>query len=357
VLVRPWLAGARRVRGAPGLRLVECAAACLPGRSVRLLTCPACAVPFTVGFLRPTVVLPARLLTAPESELLPILMHELAHARRRDYLTRRLAYLAACLFWFLPLPWLALRRLHEEQERACDEAVVAWGIAPPDYARTLVEAMRSAPPAWVPGFGAPTRSIERRIRNVLSLPSRRSIAMSRAHRALALLAATLLVPLALVRCAGAPPAEPEGATPLAMALAWPIAGQCGYIIAYFGPSMDPSEPGTWYLHKGMDIAWDPGTPILASADGEVSFMGTDPSAEYGNNVIVNHGNGYATRYAHLQSIVVKTGQKVKRGQQIGTLGDTGQPRSIGYHLHFELIKDGQVIDPRPYLDAWEAAHA
>lgn len=349
-LLRSRLAGARRLRGTTGLRAVVCAASCLPGVSVRLLEAPECAVPFAGGLFRPTVVLPERLAQAEESELRPILMHELAHARSRDSLARRLAYLASCLFWFVPLPWLAMKRLHEEQEHRCDEAVIAWGVAPPDYARTLVEAMRSAPPALVPGFGAPTRSLERRVRNVLTLPHRRSAAMNRTHRTVAILAAALLAPLSLVRCAGAPatPAEPPATEATApFSLAWPIVQEKGLITANFGPAMDPFAAGTWYLHKGMDIAWHPGSAIVAAADGEVILVGNDPAADYGNYVVIKHAGSYATRYAHLQTILVQTGRQVARGEKIGSLGKTGM--SIGYHLHFELIIDGQVIDPRPHL--------
>jgi murein DD-endopeptidase MepM/ murein hydrolase activator NlpD len=129
---------------------------------------------------------------------------------------------------------------------------------------------------------------------------------------------------------------------------WPIAGKAGYITAHFGPALNPFAPGTWYLHKGIDIAWHPGTPILATADGEVVFVGSNPAAEYGNNVIVRHQYGYSTRYAHMSQIVVQTGQKVRRGQQVGNLGNTGM--SLGYHLHYEVIIGGQVVDPKAYLD-------
>jgi len=129
---------------------------------------------------------------------------------------------------------------------------------------------------------------------------------------------------------------------------WPIAGKAGYITMYFGPQLNPFAPGTWYLHKGIDIAWHPGTPILATADGEVVFVGSNASAQYGNNVIIRHQYGYSTRYAHMSQIVVQTGQKVRRGQQIGNLGNTGL--SLGYHLHYEVIIGGQVVDPQAYLD-------
>ena len=129
---------------------------------------------------------------------------------------------------------------------------------------------------------------------------------------------------------------------------WPIAGKAGYITAHFGPALNPFAPGTWYLHKGIDIAWHPGTPILATADGEVVFVESNRAAQYGNNVIIRHQYGYSTRYAHMSQIVVQTGQKVRRGQQIGNLGNTGL--SLGYHLHYEVIIGGQVVDPQAYLD-------
>ena len=94
----------------------------------------------------------------------------------------------------------------------------------------------------------------------------------------------------------------------------------------------------WSGHQGIDIGNRTGTPILAADAGYVVMSGRDTWG-YGNQVLIDHGNGYLTRYAHLHTIDVKAGMSVERNQQIGTMGSTG--RSTGPHLHFEVIQ-GQV---------------
>lgn len=94
-------------------------------------------------------------------------------------------------------------------------------------------------------------------------------------------------------------------------------------------------------HTGVDFAGKRGEPIYATADGNVSRKGA--GAGYGISVIINHGNGYQTLYAHLSKKIVRGGQKVKRGEIIGYMGNSGL--SSGTHLHYEVIKNGQKIDP------------
>lgn len=113
-------------------------------------------------------------------------------------------------------------------------------------------------------------------------------------------------------------------------------------------------------HGGVDLGWDtdPETPVIAHSDGTVVFcqtgLGNDISssgnASYGNCVKLRHPNGWYTLYAHLSTVKVKNGQAVKKGQQIGNMGNTGN--SYGNHLHFEVRNSGDDrVDPAPYLAA------
>jgi murein DD-endopeptidase MepM/ murein hydrolase activator NlpD len=118
----------------------------------------------------------------------------------------------------------------------------------------------------------------------------------------------------------------------------------GYISSYFGERMDPFN-GEEAFHKGVDFASDAGADVLAVAAGIVTFARTGEG--YGNLVELNHGNGYLTRYAHNEQVLVRVGEEVERGQALAIVGSTGH--STGPHVHFELIKDGRQIDPMAYV--------
>ena len=124
---------------------------------------------------------------------------------------------------------------------------------------------------------------------------------------------------------------------------WPVSGE-GYITSPFGRRRSPFT-GIWQLHTGVDIAYWPGSLILATAEGFVdgaAYMGG-----YGLCVILRHKYGFRTRYAHLSSIRVSVEQSVNQGQVLGTMGSTGL--STGYHLHYEVIFAMKHLDPAPFL--------
>jgi murein DD-endopeptidase MepM/ murein hydrolase activator NlpD len=100
------------------------------------------------------------------------------------------------------------------------------------------------------------------------------------------------------------------------------------------------------LHTGVDITLPLGTPLHATADGMVSFA--DRSGASGNIVVVEHGHGLSSVYAHNSKNVVKPGQAVKRGEVIAYSGSTGV--STGPHVHYEVWRNGQSVNPAPFLD-------
>ena len=117
-----------------------------------------------------------------------------------------------------------------------------------------------------------------------------------------------------------------------------------YITSGYGGRADPFGGGRGF-HKGIDFHASKGDPVLAVADGVVSFSGQ--RSGYGNVVEVDHGNGYVTRYAHNSRLIVQVGDLVRSGQQIAKAGSTG--RSTGAHVHFEVWQDGRVLNPRKFL--------
>lgn len=114
----------------------------------------------------------------------------------------------------------------------------------------------------------------------------------------------------------------------------------------FGIRRDPIN-GKYSRHNGIDFAAPWASPVTATADGVVSYAGT--RAGFGRLVEINHGNGLVTRYAHMNRITVKTGQKVTLHDKVGELGNSG--RSTGPHVHYEVLFKGKPLNPRRFIEA------
>lgn len=123
---------------------------------------------------------------------------------------------------------------------------------------------------------------------------------------------------------------------------WPTHG---HLTSRYGYRKSPLNKNITEFHSGLDIANRKGTPIYATADGVVKLAGWEGG--YGRLVIIDHGYGYETRYAHHSKIVVAAGDKVKRGQTIAYMGNTGT--STGNHLHYEVIYNGKTQNSYKYL--------
>ena len=113
----------------------------------------------------------------------------------------------------------------------------------------------------------------------------------------------------------------------------------------YGWRVDPVYK-TKKMHWGLDFTAEVGTEIYATGDGVVEEV-TQNAWGYGREIVINHGFGYKTRYAHLSKFMVKEGQQVKRGETIGLVGNSG--KSTGPHLHYEVEKDGQKVNPIGYF--------
>ncbi len=102
-----------------------------------------------------------------------------------------------------------------------------------------------------------------------------------------------------------------------------------------------------WAHNGLDIANKVGTPIYAAEAGTVEIAATGWNGGYGNTIVINHGGGKKTRYAHFHTLYVRVGDRVEKGETIGTMGSTG--RSTGPHLHFEVVINGTRYNPLNYI--------
>ncbi|MBI4651465.1 M23 family metallopeptidase [Candidatus Desantisbacteria bacterium] len=122
---------------------------------------------------------------------------------------------------------------------------------------------------------------------------------------------------------------------------WPVEG---WVISEYGRRVSPFTGGM-EMHEGIDISGVIGTPVRAAADGVVEFAGS--KRNFGNVVIIDHSYGFKTFYSHNEKLNVRSGQKIKRGQIVATLGNSG--KSIRPHLHYEVLVKGAKLNPRKYL--------
>lgn len=118
----------------------------------------------------------------------------------------------------------------------------------------------------------------------------------------------------------------------------------GWLTSGFKRRRDPFT-GRMTWHRGLDVSTNVGTPVVAPADGVVTYSGQ--KVDFGKIVTIDHGNGYKTRYGHNSKLLARRGQRVKRGQVIAFVGNTG--RSTGPHLHYEVIRNGVPVNPTDYV--------
>ncbi len=200
----PWLARARRLAricGVPHTQFVR-------AESITM--------PMAAGYLRPTVALPAEADAWPDERVTSVLLHELAHIRRRDCLTQLAASTTCALYWMNPLAWYAARALRRERERACDDAVLVAGTAGPTYAEHLLDVARAArhvtTPTWSGGVAMAHRSeLEGRLMAILDDARNRQSVSYGAAGVAGILCLALVAPLAALDpwALGAAEAQPS----------------------------------------------------------------------------------------------------------------------------------------------------
>jgi murein DD-endopeptidase MepM/ murein hydrolase activator NlpD len=118
----------------------------------------------------------------------------------------------------------------------------------------------------------------------------------------------------------------------------------GNLSSGFGYRVHPVY-GRYIMHKGIDISGSRWTPVYATANGVITV--SEPESGYGNLVVIDHGNGYKTKYGHLNRISVRKGEIVKRFDRIGYMGNTGL--ATGVHVHYEVVRDGDPVNPKRFI--------
>lgn len=328
--------------------------------------------PLTYGIFRPVVLLPAG--TPAGEKLRHMLTHELMHIRRFDNLLKLLLIATLCLYWWNPLVWLMVALANRDIELACDE--ISLQVLGSDQRRTYAmllleqEAAKLRPDPMCSNFGK--SATEERI--LVIMKKRKT--------------PTLLLLLVIVLAAGIvtvfatqPPTEPNtGTSKSSQSITLPPVAQAD------APSVSPSHIETtpvedvipqtevtpetttiWTLpldaetltvsqafgkrvhpvlgieasHYGADLAAAYGDSIFAVRAGTVTEAGFE--AVSGNYLVIDHGDGYASRYQHCSELFVAVGEAVEAGAQIASVGDSGW--ATGAHLHLGISYLGEFIDP------------
>lgn len=218
----------------------------------------------------------------------------------------------------------AEKRRATEHTQRLTAATVSVIAARTDEARTVRDELAAS---------RDTLAAARRLKHS-ALQSSRETREEYLHEAEALAAQSATL-AAAIRDAQAGAGSTGTGTPSASGLIWPVNGP---VVSGFGMRWGR-------LHEGIDIAASTGTPIWAAAAGTVIYAGW--LGGYGNLVVVDHGNGLATAYAHASAILVAVGQQVSQGETVSLVGSTGN--SSGPHLHFEVRVNGIAVDPLLYL--------
>jgi len=297
-----------------------------------------------------------------------VLAHELAHARRWDDLILKAKLVVASLYFFNPIAWLSLKLMREESERACDELVLSSGeLNPRAYGRSIVAVAKLGLPrdaGLAPALFSRRRTLRSRLEAIMANETFRVARGRRLYPIpVAVALGLLLLPMAgdssgMARVDGdvAPPDETPAQS---VTLSNPMPG--ARISAAWGPMLNPFTREKTD-HRGIDLVGPPGSEIHAAASGRVEEATTHYSggARYGTVVILDHGDGIKTLYAHLDRLNVEKGQRVSRGDVLGTQGATGQVkggdgqvRTMGAHLHFEVRENGEFRDPALFVSEWQ----
>lgn len=357
-----WQRARRLVRGLllAGEPLDAEARAAHPALAGQACTLPvlevdAAVTPMLAGLRRPVLLLPHHLRSFDIEQQRLIVAHELTHLRRRDHWCQHAGALLQAVLWFVPAAHALRRHLHWALELGCDQAVLADRPASVrrSYAAALLAQLSvlqrqlAGPAPAALQFGAAGPTVAERVRLIrTATPAIPASVIGAIVLSLpALCAASMLLQPRLAADDGMAAAPASASAPLVAASPWLAPLATVRVTSEFGSTNRPSGKP----HRGLDFAAPRGSAVLAPAAGIVT-VATDRyagGAQYGKVIVVDHGKGVQTLYAHLDTLTVRAGDHVAAGQQIARSGATG--KVTGPHLHFEVQHDGDQLDPRSLL--------
>ena len=363
-------------------------------RQVRIVCSNNNVIPFTIGTLRPVIYIPSHILKEKDDNTLEsIIAHEIAHIKRYDDVFIRIQSLIQIVYFFHPVVWMTMSRINLARECTCDSLVLSKHIInAKTYSHCILDVLKSVSMKYsimnpLPAFGDKQTKLKDRFENIKGEHNMNKLHFVYVFCILFLIGFTIL-PMAKVTeqesvaSASITPDESiiqvqTAAYLVALALVQnaldadtdnqlqsdqisstneksetisfikPI--HSDKITARFGKMKHPFKK-TEVFHRGIDIRANKGTDVYACADGVVVKTQLDytPNKGTGIYVTVQHANEFSSRYTHLSEITVSEGQEVKAGDVIAKVGSTGL--STGPHLHFELMKKNEPVDPATFID-------
>lgn len=317
-------------------------------REVALLTSDACGFAFTTGLIDPVIFVPRKLLrSASPDEIGLLIAHEMVHIKRYDDLSILILSAIQYLYFFFPPVWICIRIIKTSREKLCDAEVLSHGCASANsYCNALLNLVRNMhvqPPSVIASISGHSNELKQRILYLHEENKMKNLNKKAVITVLAITGAVLL-PMG---------AGSSFANKAETDIAFVSPAKAGWISSIYGERPWPigEDKGKVKFHKGIDIAGDEGTAIVAIANGTVVEVVTDyknsANPNLGNYVVVDHGSNMESRYYHLRDVNVEADQRIEANQQIGTLGKTGQ--ATGAHLHFELHYQGKHVNPADYV--------
>jgi len=318
-------------------------------RRVTIISSNAISTPFSSGLINTRIFLP---LNITEAEKEVILSHELNHIHSGDIFWIYLDNLIGHLFWYNPMARLLSKRGQCIREFQCDLTILNK-IDPLHYANTLystsIKTFKNKENLILTAQWERKDMLKTRINLILNGKTKTTKRM-KLNLSVLLIISIMAFPVMLssnqiisnreVKVSG----TEDIYNKISLTFDNPVS--IGYLTNEFGPQIHPLN-GEWYLHKGIDIAYGMGTPIFTAAAGTIIDKGYEPNG-FGYYVEIDHGNGYSTRYCHMQTTALfDIDDVVKRGDNIGQMGNSGL--SNGPHLHFEIHYENEPIDPEQYI--------
>lgn len=376
--VRRIVAASRPFDGTPGgaLNDASVAAECrrLAEAGIEVRSIDDATSPFAVCLPRPTILVPTVLSAQMSDEQLRmVLRHEAAHLARRDPQRAAGMRLVQVLLWFDPFLRLIAQRVQIAAELRCDAAAIAdRADRRRSYAQAYLQTLRLSAgvplPASAAAFSRKDPGHHRlRIAHMIEGDRRRRVppALRWVLAATALVAGAAIasVQIAATPATTAPAATISPTSAATKAVAKPAPGPAAAAAAasveidFSSPMRKPKISGHFgeigpprsNPHRGLDFTAARGTPVHAPAAGVVvaATERYDNAPNYGTVVVLDHGGGWQSLYAHLDAYDVQVGQQVVSGERIGRVGTTG--KVTGPHVHVEMLHNGQRVDPEPLL--------